>query len=312
MHLAQPLHDPSLASALLCSDNCSLNCCRGSCERKGRGGGKGRTLRKGFLGGGRIPTFPISPEDAESFSLRSPPPPYLQSPVKNWRLRKRFENWFWNRRVGGRAQPLKEWQSPRTWHKLIENQLDSRWWISWLPVDLEPQYKLVVTHQHGQLHTHRHHESSRAHQKDKKWAVVQFLEIPTLPQNSWNTPPTHSVQFIQTPWTAAHQLSLSITLAYEIQFSSVTQSCQTLCDPMDCSTLGLPVHHQLLELTQTHVHQVGDAIQPSHPLLSPSPPTFNLSQHQGLYQWVGSLHQVAKVLELQHQSFQWIFMTDFL
>ena len=73
---------------------------------------------------------------------------------------------------------------------------------------------------------------------------------------------------------------------------------------MDCSTSGFPVHHQLLELTQTHVHQVGDAIQPSHPLLSPSPPAFSLAQHQGLFQWVSSLHQVAKVLELQlqHQS----------
>ena len=83
---------------------------------------------------------------------------------------------------------------------------------------------------------------------------------------------------------------------------------------MDCSTLGLPVHHQLPEFTQTHVHRVGDAIQPSHPLSSPSPPTFNLSQHQGLFQRVSSLHQVAKVLELQlqHQSFQWIFRTDFL
>ena len=67
-------------------------------------------------------------------------------------------------------------------------------------------------------------------------------------------------------------------------FSSVTQSCLTLCDPMDCSMPGLPVHHQLLEFTQTHVHCVGDAIQPSHPLLSPSPPAFNLSQHQGLFQ----------------------------
>ena len=152
----------------------------------------------------------------------------------------------------------------------------------------------------------------QGHQKDKKWAVAQFLEIPTLPQNSWNTPPTHSVQFIQTPWTAAHQLSLSITLAYEIQFSSVTQSCQTLCDPMDCSTLGLLVHHQLLELTQTHVHQVGGAIQPSHSLSSPSPPVFNLSKHHGLSQWVNYSHQVAKVLELQHQSFQSIFRTDFL
>ena len=83
---------------------------------------------------------------------------------------------------------------------------------------------------------------------------------------------------------------------------------------MDCSTLGLPVHHQLPEFTQTHAHWVGDAIQPSHPLSSPSPPAFNLSQHQGLYRQVSPSHQVAKVLEfqLQHQSFQWIFKTDFL
>jgi len=71
---------------------------------------------------------------------------------------------------------------------------------------------------------------------------------------------------------------------------SVAQSCPTLCDPMDCSTPGLPVHHQLLEFTQTHVHQVSDATQPSHPLLSPSPPAPNPSQHQGLFQWAGSLH----------------------
>ena len=99
-----------------------------------------------------------------------------------------------------------------------------------------------------------------------------------------------------------------------MQFSSVTQSCLTVCDPMDCSKPGFPVHHQLLELTQTQVHWVDDAIQPSYPLLSPSPPTFNLSQHQGLFKWVSSLYEVAKVLEfqLQHQSFQWIFRTDFL
>ena len=70
----------------------------------------------------------------------------------------------------------------------------------------------------------------------------------------------------------------------EIQFSSVAQSCLTLCNPMDCSMPGFPIHHQLLKLAQTHVHQVGDAIQPSHSLLSPSPPAFNLSQHQGLFQ----------------------------
>ena len=82
-----------------------------------------------------------------------------------------------------------------------------------------------------------------------------------------------------------------------VQFSSVAQSCPTLCDPMNHSTPGLPVHQQLLEFTQTHVHQVGDAIQPSHPLSSPSPPAPNPSQHQGLFQWVNSSHEVAKVLD---------------
>ena len=85
----------------------------------------------------------------------------------------------------------------------------------------------------------------------------------------------------------------------DAQFISVAQSCPTLCDPMNCSTPGLPVHHQLLELTQTHVHRVGDTIQPSHPLLSPSPPAPNPSQHQSLFQWVSSWHEVAKVLEFQ-------------
>ena len=93
-----------------------------------------------------------------------------------------------------------------------------------------------------------------------------------------------------------------------VQFSSVPQSCLTLCNPMGCSTTGILVH-QPLELAQTHVHRVDDAIQPSHPLSSPSPPAFNLCQHQGLFQWVSSLNQVAKVLalQLQPQSFQWIF-----
>ena len=81
-------------------------------------------------------------------------------------------------------------------------------------------------------------------------------------------------------------------------FGSVSQLCLTPWNPMDCSTPGFPVHHQLPELAQTHVHWVSDTIQPSHPLLSPSPPAFNLSQHQGLFQWISSSHQVAKVLEL--------------
>ena len=98
------------------------------------------------------------------------------------------------------------------------------------------------------------------------------------------------------------------------EFSSVTQSCPTLCDPMGWSIPWFPVPNQLPELAQTHVHQVDDAMQPSHPLSSPSPPAFNISQHQGLFKWVSSLHQVAKILEFQpqHQSFQWVFRTDFL
>ena len=101
-------------------------------------------------------------------------------------------------------------------------------------------------------------------------------------------------------------------LGSSVQFSRSVVS--DLCDPMNRSTPSLPVHHQLPESTQTHVHGVGDAIQPSHPLSSPSPPDFNLSQHQGLFQWVSSSHQVATVLEFQpqHHSFLWIFRTDFL
>ena len=86
---------------------------------------------------------------------------------------------------------------------------------------------------------------------------------------------------------------------HSVQFSSVTQSCPTLCDPMNRSTPGLSVHHQLPEFTQIHLHQVSDAIQSSHPLSSPSPPAPNPSQHQSLFQWVNSLREVAKVLEFQ-------------
>ena len=96
------------------------------------------------------------------------------------------------------------------------------------------------------------------------------------------------------------------------QIRSVAQSCPTHWDPMNHSTPDLPVHHQLPEFTQTHVHRVSDAIQPSQPLLSSSPPASNLSQHQSLFQWVNSSHEVAKVLEfqLQHLSFQRTPRTD--
>ena len=141
------------------------------------------------------------------------------------------------------------------------------------------------------------------------------------------------IHFSFLPWTWANIDLLSVTiylLFFRILYEwsptacaflgvgyfcfSITQSCPTLCSPMDCSTPGLPVHHQLLELTQTPVHWVGDAIQRSHSLSPPSPPVLNLPQHQGPFQWVGSLYQVARVLEfqLQHQSFQWVFRTDFL
>ena len=106
----------------------------------------------------------------------------------------------------------------------------------------------------------------------------------------------------------------ALQILVSVQFNSAAQSCPTLWDPMDCSMAGFPVHHQLPELAQTHVHWVNEAIQACHPLSSPFPPVFNLSQHQGLFQWVSSLNQVAIVLELQlqHQSFGWTFGTDFL
>ena len=98
---------------------------------------------------------------------------------------------------------------------------------------------------------------------------------------------------------------------WTVPFSSVPQSCPAHCEPMNCSMPGLLVHHQLLESTQTYFHWVGDAIQSSVVSFSSA---LNLSQHQGLFRWVGSSHQVAKVLEfqLQHQSFQWTLRTDFL
>ena len=103
-------------------------------------------------------------------------------------------------------------------------------------------------------------------------------------------------------------------LSYIYCCFSVGKLCPALFDPMDCQKPGFPVLHHLLEYAKTHVHCVGDAIQPSHPLMPPSPHALTLSQHQGFFQWVSSLQQVAKVLELhlQYQSFWWIFRIDFL
>ena len=106
--------------------------------------------------------------------------------------------------------------------------------------------------------------------------------------------------------------SLFVSALLRYCFCSATQSCPSLCDPMDCSTPGFTVLHQLPEFAQTHVHWISDAIQPSHPVSPPSPPALSLPLHQGLCHWVSFSHQVAKVLELQLQlqSFQWIFRAD--
>ena len=139
---------------------------------------------------------------------------------------------------------------------------------------------------------------------------------------------THSYILVwKIPWTekpgrlqsivaqrVRHDSARMHACAHALHFSSVIQSCPTLCNPMDCSMPGFPVHHQLPELTQIHIPQVSDAIQTSHPLLSPSLPAFNLGQPQGFFQWVRFSYQVATILEfqLQHQPFQWIFRTNFL
>ena len=150
------------------------------------------------------------------------------------------------------------------------------------------------------------------------------------------------IRLIVTLWTVTHQSPLSIGFSRQEHWNGLLchppvgnslyylnlvhnlwpfpivivhlLSCVLLCDPTDCSMPGFPVLHYLLEFSKTHVHWGSDAIQPYHPLSPPSSPALNLSQHQCLFQWIGSLHQVAKVLDfqLQHLSFQWIFRIDFL
>ena len=130
-----------------------------------------------------------------------------------------------------------------------------------------------------------------------KWVVISYTRRFFWPKN-----------WVHISWIGKQINQLSV------QFSSVANSCLNLCDPMDYSMPGFSVQHQLPEFTQTHVHWVGDAILLSHPLSSPSPPAFSLSQHQGLFKWVSCSQPVAKVLELQfqHQSFQWIYRVGFL
>ena len=143
------------------------------------------------------------------------------------------------------------------------------------------------------------------------WAIQRDWAL-----SNWKIQNRSTLELLSSEWLTINRSGFinMRKVSQRVQFSSVTQSCPTLHNPMNCSTPVLPIHHQLLEFTQTHVHQVGDAIQPSHPLLSPSPHTFNLSQHQSLFQWVNFSHKVARVLEFQfqHQSFQWTPRTDLL
>ena len=154
------------------------------------------------------------------------------------------------------------------------------------------------------------------------WRAWQHTPVFLLGESPWTEEPgglqSMGSQRIRHGWVTKNTMQASVDLAWttavfvtnlsapslllwvefsSVQFSSVAQSCPTLCNPMNHSTPGLPVHHQLPQFTQTHIHRVGDAIQPSHPLSSPSPPAPNPSQHQGLFQWVNSSHEVAKVLE---------------
>jgi len=137
--------------------------------------------------------------------------------------------------------------------------------------------------------------------------ILEWIPIPFSRESSWSRG--------QTSLSCISGRFFTISTTRELyQFSSVTQSCPTLCNPMDCSIPGFPVLHQLPELAQTHVHWVGDAAQPSHPLSSHPLLLLQCFLASGFFQWVSSLYQVAKVLEfqLQHQSFQWILRVDFL
>ena len=144
--------------------------------------------------------------------------------------------------------------------------------------------------------------------------IIGLMLCVILPNYPLWTPVGSTVMALLSFFTLVIGVFFFLIILVFFQFSSVTQLCPTLCDPMNRSTPGLPVHHQLPEFTQTHAHRVGDAIQPFHPLSSPSPPAPNPSQHQGLFQWVNSSYDMAKVLEfqLQHQSFQWTPRTDLL
>ena len=123
---------------------------------------------------------------------------------------------------------------------------------------------------------------------------TQIIIKPSKVEDKWGKDSLFNKWCWENWTTICKRMKLEHFLTPSVQFSSVAQSCRTLYDPMNCSTPGLPVHHQLPKFTQTHVHWVSDAIQSSHPPSSPSPPAPNPSQHQSLFQWVNSSHEVAK------------------
>ena len=141
-----------------------------------------------------------------------------------------------------------------------------------------------ITYDFDQIQQDRYNES-KGRIRDCEWLHDLLRPLP---------------KFMVKEWLESNEVrSIHSSQPFSVQFSSISQSCPTLCNPMNRSMPGLPVHHQLPEFTQTHVHQVSDAIQPSHALSSHSPPAPNPSQHQSLFQWVNSSHEVAKVLEFQ-------------
>ena len=198
---------------------------------------------------------------------------------------------------------LAKWQNHSLWHENEENFPGRE------SEDCLPYVRRILMSQFMEILSLETNGKKKSKTGTKKWE----MELKYKSLNAYHIVPSKFTRQV----LSLHSMKLRPRRVKEldqVQLSSVAQSCLTLCDSMNHSTPGLPVHHQLPESTQTHIHWVGDAIQPSHPLSSPSPPALNLAQHQGIFKWVSSSHQVAKVLEFQpqHQSFQWTPTTDLL
>ena len=188
---------------------------------------------------------------------------------------------------------------------IIKKTRDNKYWWRREPLCI------VGSNEGGRSHLHYGRQYGRSLKRKKESYIIQQFRIWVYIWRKWNHYPeeifypmfTAAIFTIAKIWK---QPQCSLTDVWinkysisSVQFSSVPQSCPTLGDPMNRSTPGFPVYHHFPEFTQTHVHRVGDAIQPSHPLSSPSPPAPNPHQHQSLLQWVNSSHEVAKVLEFQ-------------